>query len=138
LACSNEVSPEVNAENNKQAHIFMSPHQNAGQNQNLVIANKLFEIAAQLKYLGMTLISQNYILEEIQSALHSENDCYSPLQNTLTSLSYKGTQVLNYMSKNYNNLYKISSLYYLFCAACSNRLSPTNVTRFYVFFTLIL
>jgi hypothetical protein len=37
----------------------MSYHQNSGQNQNIRIANELFENVAKLKYLGTALTSQN-------------------------------------------------------------------------------
>jgi hypothetical protein len=43
--------------------MLLSHHQNAGQNQDIKIANRLFENESQLRYLGMTIINQNLIQE---------------------------------------------------------------------------
>jgi hypothetical protein len=48
----------------------MSCHPNSGQNQNIRIANELFEKVAKFKYLGMTLTNENYIHDEIKSGLN--------------------------------------------------------------------
>jgi hypothetical protein len=37
---------------------MMSHHQNSGQNQNVRVANELFENVAKFKYLGMALTNQ--------------------------------------------------------------------------------
>jgi hypothetical protein len=60
-----DVSLEINAERTK--HMIMSHHQNSGQNQNIRIANELFENVATFKYLRMTLTNQNDIHDEIKS-----------------------------------------------------------------------
>jgi hypothetical protein len=45
-----EVDLEVTAEKTK--YILLSRHQNAGQNQDIKVANRCFENVAQFKYLG--------------------------------------------------------------------------------------
>jgi hypothetical protein len=63
----------------------MSRHPNSGQNQDIRIANELFENVAKFKYLGTTLTNQNDIHDEIKSRLNSGNDCYYSVQNLLSS-----------------------------------------------------
>jgi len=77
LQASREVGLEVNAEEAK--CIFISLHQNAGQNHNLMTANSLKNVA-MFKYLGMP-INQNYIHEEIKSRLNSGDACHHSAQN---------------------------------------------------------
>jgi hypothetical protein len=50
---SKEVGLEINVEKTK--YIFLSHHQNAGQNRDIKIANRSFENVSQFKYLGMTV-----------------------------------------------------------------------------------
>jgi hypothetical protein len=45
--------------------MFMSRHQNAGQSNNLMIANKSFEDVATFKYLVKAVTNQDYFHEEI-------------------------------------------------------------------------
>jgi hypothetical protein len=63
----------------------MSRHPNSGQNQNIRIADELFENVATLKYLGTTLTNQNDIHDEIKSRLNSGNACSHSFQNILSS-----------------------------------------------------
>jgi hypothetical protein len=69
-----EVGIDVNAE--KTEYIFLSRHQNAGQNQDIVIADRYFEIVAQIKCLRTTVTNQNLIPEEIKRRLNSGDACY--------------------------------------------------------------
>jgi hypothetical protein len=65
LEASRDIGLEVNAQKTKD--MIMTRHPNSGQNQNIRIANELFENVAKFKYLGMTLINQNNIHDEIKS-----------------------------------------------------------------------
>jgi hypothetical protein len=63
----------------------MSRHQTAGQSNYIRVAKKSFEKVAKFKYLGATLMDQNYIHEESRSRLNSGNACYHAVQNLLSS-----------------------------------------------------
>jgi hypothetical protein len=65
--------------------MIMFHHPNSGQNQNIMIANELFENVATFKYLGKMLTNQNDIHDEIKSRLNSGNACYHSVQNFLPS-----------------------------------------------------
>jgi hypothetical protein len=65
--------------------MFLSRHQNAGQNQNIKIAKRSFEIVAEFRYLGTTVTNQNLIQEQIKRRLNSGNACYHSVQNLLPS-----------------------------------------------------
>jgi hypothetical protein len=66
---------------------MLSRHQNAGQNQNINIANRSFENVAKFGCLGKTVTDQNLIHEEIKSRLNSytRNACYHSIQIFLSS-----------------------------------------------------
>jgi hypothetical protein len=56
----------------KLKYMFMSRHQTTGQNYYTIkIANKSFENAAKLKYLGTNMTDQNCIHSEIKNRLNS-------------------------------------------------------------------
>jgi hypothetical protein len=59
--------------------------QNAGQNRDIKIANRLFENVSQFKYLGTTVTNQNFIQEEIKRRLSSGNACFHSIQSRLSS-----------------------------------------------------
>jgi hypothetical protein len=59
-----EVGIEVNVERNK--YMLLSRHQNVGQNRDVKIANSSFENVSQFNYLGITVINQILIQEEIE------------------------------------------------------------------------
>jgi len=53
--------------------MFMTHHQNAGKNHNLMIANKSYENVVKFKYLEMSLTTQDCIHEESKIRLNSGN-----------------------------------------------------------------
>jgi hypothetical protein len=54
-----DASREVGLEVNTEKTVYMSHHQNAGQNHDIKIANGCFEDVTQFRYLGTTVINQN-------------------------------------------------------------------------------
>jgi hypothetical protein len=83
LEANRDIGLEINAEETK--YMIMSHHQNSGQNQNIRIANELFENMTQFKYFGTILTNQNDIHDEVKSRLNSGNACYYSVQNLLSS-----------------------------------------------------
>jgi hypothetical protein len=82
LDATGDVGLEINAEKTK--YMIISRHPNRGQNQNIRIANELFENVAKFKYLETTLTNQNDIRHKIKSRLNSGNACYYSVQNLLS------------------------------------------------------
>jgi hypothetical protein len=78
IGASKEVGLEVNTEKTK--YMLLSHHQNAGQNHDIKIANRCFEIVAQFRYMGMTATNQHLIQEEINMRLKEGNACYHSVQ----------------------------------------------------------
>jgi hypothetical protein len=83
IDASKEIGVEVNADKTK--YMLLSRHQNAGQNQDIKIANRSFENMTELKYLRTTVTNQNLIQEEIKRRLNSGNACYHSVQKLLSS-----------------------------------------------------
>ena len=69
----------------KLKHMVMSRDQNTGRIHKLKTDNKSFERVKQFKYLGTTIMKQNYIQEEIKSRLKSGPVCFHLVQNPLPS-----------------------------------------------------
>jgi hypothetical protein len=65
LEASRDVDLEINAETTQ--YMIMYCHTNSGQNQNIRIANELFENVTRFKYLRTTLTNRNGIYDEIKS-----------------------------------------------------------------------
>jgi hypothetical protein len=76
--------------------MIMFRHQNSGQNQNIRIANELFENVTKFKYLGTTLTNQNDIHDETKSKLNSGNACYYSVQNLLSSRPVSKNEILKH------------------------------------------
>jgi hypothetical protein len=83
IDASKEVGLEVDVEKTK--YMLVSRDQNAGQNRDIKIGNRLFENVSQFKYLGTTVTNQNLIQEDIKRRLNSGNTCYRSVQNLLSS-----------------------------------------------------
>jgi hypothetical protein len=81
LEDSRDIGLETNADQTK--YMIMSCHPNSGQNQNIRIANELFERVKKFKYLGTTLTNQNDIHHEIKKLNSKTAYCYS-IQNLLS------------------------------------------------------
>jgi hypothetical protein len=56
--------------------MLVSRDQNAGQNRDTKITNRCFEIVSQFIYLGMTVMNQKWIWEEIKRRLNFDCACY--------------------------------------------------------------
>lgn len=67
----------------KTKYVFVSCKHNEGHNHSIKTSNKSFEGVIKFKYLGTTLMSQNFILELIKRRLNSGTACYLSLQNFL-------------------------------------------------------
>jgi hypothetical protein len=52
---------------------LLSRQQNAGQNRDLKLAKRSFEKMSQFKFLGMTVLNENLIQEEIKRRFTSGN-----------------------------------------------------------------
>jgi hypothetical protein len=83
----------------KTKYMLLSHHQNTGQDHDINTANKSFGNVAQFKYLGITVINQNLIQEEIKRRLNFGNVCYRLVENLLPSyLLSKSVKIRMYKS----------------------------------------
>jgi hypothetical protein len=80
---SKGIGRQANTEKTK--YMFLSRHQNAGQNQDIKIGNRCSGNVAQFRYLGTTITNQNLFQEEIKRRLISGNACYHSVLNLLSS-----------------------------------------------------
>jgi hypothetical protein len=88
-----EVGLETNMEKTK--YMLLSHYQNAGQNLDIKIANRLFENVSQFKYLRTTVTNQNMIQEEIKRRLSSGNaSVQSLLSSRLLSKNLKNENIV--------------------------------------------
>ena len=71
VAATKEIGLEVNGDKTK--HVIMSRDQKAGRGHSMKTDNSPIERVEEFKYLGTTLINQNYIQEEIKSRLKLGN-----------------------------------------------------------------
>jgi hypothetical protein len=65
--------------------MVVSYHQNIGQNDNLLTANKSSENVVKFKYVGTIVTNQNCIHEEIEVRLNAGNAYYHSFQSPLSS-----------------------------------------------------
>jgi hypothetical protein len=95
IDASKEVGLEINVENT--GYMYLSRHQNVGQNRDIETENKSFENVSQFRYLGTTVTNQNLIQEKIKRRLNSGNACYHSVQNSLSSrLLSKNVKIIIY------------------------------------------
>jgi hypothetical protein len=64
---------------------MLPSHKNAGPNHDTKIANRSLKNVSQSKCLGMTVMNQNLMKEEIKRKLNSGNACYHSVLNLLPS-----------------------------------------------------
>jgi hypothetical protein len=73
-------------------YMFMSHHQNAGQNHSTKTASKSFsEKLTKFRYLGMTVMNGNCIHEEIVNRLNLGNGCCYAAQSLCLPIWYLKT-----------------------------------------------
>jgi hypothetical protein len=76
IDASKEVGLKVNLEKTK--YMLVSYDQNADQNQDIKIGNRLFENVSQFKYLGITVTNRNLIQEECLLPVGPEPSVFLP------------------------------------------------------------
>jgi hypothetical protein len=81
---SKEVGLEVNVEKTKYMLVSL-PLECRSKSWDIKIANRASENLPQFKYLGMTVINQNFIQGETKIRLNSGNACYHAIIHNLLS-----------------------------------------------------
>jgi hypothetical protein len=76
--------------NSEKTKYMVTSHKKAGQKHSIQIENRSFELVAKFKYL-VTLTNQNFMQEETDSGLNSENGCYHSVQSLLFPACCLGT-----------------------------------------------
>jgi hypothetical protein len=84
VVAGKDIGLAVNADKTK--YMVMSGYQTAGRSHRMKTDNSSFERVEQFKYLGTTLMYQNYFQGEIKSRLNSGNACYHLVQKVLSSM----------------------------------------------------
>jgi hypothetical protein len=79
--------------------MLLTRHQNVCQNQDIKIANKVFENVSKFKYLR-TVINQNFTQEQIRRRLNSGNGPFGPESSvlkytTLYNAKHTNTRIYN-------------------------------------------
>jgi hypothetical protein len=73
--------------------MVVTHHQSVRQDHNLVSANKSFENMAEFKYLGITVINQSCIHEEINNRWSLGNACSHSVQSMSSHLLLKNSNI---------------------------------------------
>jgi hypothetical protein len=77
--------------------MLLSYHQNAGQPQDIKIANRQFENVEQFLHLGTAVTIRNFILEEMKRRLNSVKAYNHSVQNILSLRPlFKNVQIIIY------------------------------------------
>jgi hypothetical protein len=95
IDASRDVGLEINVEKSK--YLLLSRNQNAGQNLDIIIANRSFENVSQFRYLGTTVTNENLIQEEIEFW-----QCLQPFGQEPPVFSVAVEKLKNYNIQDYN------------------------------------
>jgi hypothetical protein len=91
VVTSKEIGLNVNVD--KTEYVAMSRDQNAGQSHSMKTDDNSFERVEEFKYLGTTLMNQNFIQGEIKGRVKSGNAFCHLVQNLFSSLLSKNLKI---------------------------------------------